>query len=86
MFQNKKIRILQTIRQGLIGGGESHLLSLIGHMDNASFESVVLSFSKGPMVDRLMNMGIPVFVIETEKPFNFLIWKQVTKLIEREKS
>jgi glycosyltransferase involved in cell wall biosynthesis len=84
MFPQKKIRILQTIRQGLIGGGESHLLSLCEHMDNSKFESVVLSFSPGPMVDRLNKMGIPVFVIETEKPFNFLIWKQVRKLIEKE--
>jgi hypothetical protein len=44
-----KIKVLECIRQGQIGGGESHLLSLCENLDRTKFEPVVLSFTDGPM-------------------------------------
>ena len=85
MTGNKKYRILQTIRQGQIGGGESHLLSLVENLDNSIFEPVVLSFTPGPMVDRLKEMGVKTEVIYTEKPFDISKWKKVKSFIEKEK-
>lgn len=79
----KKIKILHTIRQGKIGGGESHVLDLVTHMDQSKFESIVLAFTDGPMVESLKKRGITTEVIYTEKPFNFSIWKQVTQCIKR---
>lgn len=73
----RKIRVLECIRQGQIGGGESHLLSLAENLDKAVFEPIVLSFTDGPMVQRLNQLKIPVTVIHTEKPFDVFIWKQV---------
>jgi len=58
----KKIRILEGIRQGKIGGGESYLLGLVENLDRDHFEPVVLSFSDGPMVDRLRAQGIETHV------------------------
>ena len=84
MSSYKKIRILETIRQGQIGGGESHLLDLVENLNKEVFEPVVLSFTDGPMVERLRGMGITTHVIHTTKPFDFLKWKQVKKLIESE--
>lgn len=81
MTQPPKIRILQTIRQGQIGGGESHLLSLVENLDKTRFEPVVLSFTDGPMVDRLKAMGIQSEVIFTEKPFDIGKWKRVKSFI-----
>jgi len=49
-FMNKKIKVLECIRQGQIGGGESHLLSLVENMDRNRFDPVVLSFTDGPMI------------------------------------
>jgi glycosyltransferase involved in cell wall biosynthesis len=36
------------------------------------------------MVERLKNQGIKVYVIHTEKPFDFTVWKKVKNLIEKE--
>jgi len=81
----KKIRVLECIRQGQIGGGETHLLSLIENIDRSKFEIVVLSFTDGPMVDRLNEMGIDTNVIYTERPFDWRKWKQVKQLIKQKK-
>ncbi|MDI3319876.1 glycosyltransferase family 4 protein [Pinibacter soli] len=80
----KKYRILETIRQGQIGGGESHLLSLVENLDKSVFEPVVLSFTPGPMIDKLKEMGIQTHVIYTEKPFDMSKWKQVKSFVESE--
>jgi glycosyltransferase involved in cell wall biosynthesis len=79
-----KIRILECIRQGKIGGGESHLLSLMENIDRSVFDPVVLSFTEGPMVDRLRQIGIPTHIIHTEKPFDFTKWGRVRKMLEDE--
>ncbi|HEY4061617.1 MAG TPA: glycosyltransferase family 4 protein [Puia sp.] len=81
----KKIRILEGIRQGKIGGGESYLLGLVENMDRDLFEPVVLSFTDGPMVDRLRSQGIEVFVIHTEKPFDVRVWKKVRDLMKEQR-
>jgi len=78
---SKKIRILQGIRQGKIGGGESYLLSLVENLNRDLFEPVVLSFTDGPMVERLRGLNISTHVIYTEKPFDFRVWKKVKQLI-----
>lgn len=85
MNSPKKIRVLETIRQGLIGGGETHLLDLVENLDKQVFDPVVLSFTDGPMVERLKGMGIPTHIIHTEKPFDFSKWNQVKRLMEAEK-
>lgn len=78
------INILHTIRQGRIGGGESHVLSLVSRLDPELYRSVVISFTDGPMVDALKKMQIPVYVIETTTPFNPLITKQVDDVVRKE--
>ncbi|NML22821.1 glycosyltransferase family 4 protein [Pseudoflavitalea sp. G-6-1-2] len=83
-MSNQKFRILETIRQGQIGGGESHLLSLVENLDRSRFEPVVLSFTDGPMVDRLKQMGITTEVIYTEKPFDISKWKRVKQFIQQQ--
>lgn len=85
MTVNKKIRVLQGIRQGKVGGGESVLLSLVENIDKEIFEPVVLSFTDGPMVEQLKAMNIPVHIIHTEKPFDISVWKKVRKLIRDER-
>ena len=80
----KKIRVLECIRQGKIGGGESHLLSLTAHLDRSRFEPVVLSFTDGPMMERLKEMGVETRLIYTEKPFDIRIWGQVKRLLQAE--
>jgi len=85
MNGDKKIRVLECIRQGKIGGGESHLLNLVEYLDKDRFEPVVLSFTQGPMIDRLQQMGVGTDVIYTEKPFDVTKWGKVKGLLKEKK-
>ncbi len=81
---NKTVRVLETIRQGKIGGGESHVLSLVSHIDKSRFTPIILSFGEGEMVDILNEMGIKVYVIPTTKPFNPFVIKKICTIISEE--
>ena len=50
-----KIRVLEVIRQGDIGGGESHLIDLVNGFES-NIEPVVLSFSSGQMIEVLLSI------------------------------
>jgi glycosyltransferase involved in cell wall biosynthesis len=80
-----KIRVLECIRQGQIGGGESHLLSLVENLDRSQFEPIVLSFTDGPMIGRLQAMSVETHIIPTLKPFDFTKWKKVKQLLKEKK-
>ncbi|MEI6749922.1 MAG: glycosyltransferase family 4 protein [Bacteroidota bacterium] len=79
----KRIKVLEAIRQGKIGGGETHVLELVSKMEKTVFEPVVLSFTQGPMVQQLQSLGIEVYVIETERSFDRKIWKKVRDFIRK---
>ena len=79
-----KIKVLEVIRQGQIGGGESHLLDLIELMDKAHFEPVCLSFTSGEMVNRLESQGIKCHVINSQRGFDLAVQKKVINLIKQE--
>lgn len=76
-----KIRILETIRQGQIGGGESHVLDLVSNLDRNEFDPVVLSFTEGPMVEQLRKMGITTHVVHTLRPFNLSTYNTVKRIL-----
>ena len=82
MKQETKIKVLECIRQGQIGGGESHLLSLLQNMDRDRFDPVVLSFTDGPMIEKVKEMGIDSRVIYTETPFDIKKWKAVKRYLK----
>ena len=73
------IKVLEVIRQGRIGGGESHLLDLIYFLNKEEIKPICLSFTDGEMINRLTQMGIECHVINTEKPFDISIQKQIIK-------
>jgi glycosyltransferase involved in cell wall biosynthesis len=80
----EKVKILECIRQGLIGGGESHLLSLVENLDRGRFDPVVLSFTDGPMIRRLEELGVGARIIPTERPFDMMKWPAVRNLLKKE--
>ncbi|UYQ95230.1 glycosyltransferase family 4 protein [Chitinophaga horti] len=84
MATSKKIKVLQTIRQGLVGGGETHVLGLTEQLDKSRFEPVVLSFTDGPMITRLNEMGIKNYVIPSLKAFDIRQWQRVKALLKKE--
>ena len=77
----KRIKIVEAIRQGSIGGGESHVIDVVKHLDKARFEPVVLSFTEGEMIQTLQAMGVKTHVIPTTTPFDFRVWPKVTALL-----
>ncbi len=81
---DKRITVLETIRQGKIGGGESHLLSLVSKIDTSKFRPVVLSFTDGEMIDMLRERGIKTYIVHTTKPFNLLLTGKVLDIIKNE--
>ncbi|WKV12905.1 glycosyltransferase [Marivirga harenae] len=78
-----KINVLLGIRQGKIGGGESHVFDLAKNLDQSKIKPVVLSFTDGPMVTNLKNIGITVEVIKTARSFDLLVLLKVVKLIKK---
>lgn len=80
----KRTKVLEVIRQGQIGGGESHLIDLIDLMDKERYEPLCLSFTGGEMISRLEAMGIKCHVIETTTPFNLSIVRQIERLVRDE--
>ena len=78
------IKVLEVIRQGKIGGGESHLLDLVYFLNKEEIKPICLSFTDGEMINRLTQMGIECHVINTEKPFDISIQKQIIRLIKEE--
>ena len=81
----EKIKVLEVIRQGQIGGGESHLLNLVYFMDKERYELVCLSFTHGEMIRRLEEWGIKCYVIESGKAFDFRVLCKVIRIIRDEK-
>lgn len=75
------INILETIRQGDIGGGETHVLDLIANIDRSKFKPIVLSFTDGPMLERARNLGVEAHVIYTEIPYDIRVWGKVKQFM-----
>ncbi len=83
-MRTNKIKILETIRQGRVGGGETHVLELASNLDKSKYEPVVLSFTPGPMVDELNNRGIRTEIVFTERAFDYNIWGKVKDFMQKE--
>ncbi len=81
MHLNRKIRVLQTIHQGKVGGGERHVLDLVSCMDKSRFEPIVLSFTDGPMITALRQMQVPAYIIPTERSFDVRVWRKVRQFL-----
>jgi len=78
------VKVLEVIRQGQIGGGESHLIDLISGF-GPDVSPVVLAFTPGHMIDYLRNEGIKCYVLETKYPFDIRVINDIKKIIREEK-
>ena len=81
----KKIKVLEVIRQGKIGGGESHLFDLFLGLDRTQVEPIALSFTDGYMIEQLRERNFTCYVIETSKHFDVSIIKKVISIVKSEK-
>jgi Glycosyltransferase len=79
----QSINILEVIRQGQVGGGESHLLDLVAGFDD-TINPIILAFTTGQMIDTFRANGVKCYVIETSHPFDLRIIKQISEIIKKE--
>ena len=85
MFHRKqKIRVLHALRQGQIGGGESHVIDLVCNLNRSEFEPIVLSFTDGVIIDKLRQKKIQVYVVDTIQPFHFTTFNNVQAIMRAE--
>jgi len=78
-------KVLEVIRQGQIGGGESHLLDLVYYLDKTRYQPICLSFTGGEMINRFEEKGIKCYVIESQSPFDLNVQKRVKAVMKEEK-
>ncbi|HUX83727.1 MAG TPA: glycosyltransferase [Chitinophagaceae bacterium] len=83
--REEPLRVLEAIRQGSVGGGESHVLGLTSHLDLLRYSPRVLSFTSGQMVDQLREMDIPVTVIPSTRAFDPRVYTSIKKLLRSER-
>lgn len=80
----RPIKVLEVIRQGQIGGGESHVLDLIAGFDKKVINPIVIAYTGGHMIDTLKSQGIKCYVIETAKAFDIKIFRKIENIIRKE--
>lgn len=80
-----KLRILEVIRQGEVGGGESHVIDLVrGLRHHTDVEPVVLAFTDGAMIEQLRKDGTKCFVIPSTRAFDPVAMYSVARLMRSE--
>lgn len=77
------IKVLEVIRQGHVGGGESHLIDLVTNFPS-DIQPVILAFTSGQMIDNLRGKGIRCYVIETGKAFDYYVQREIRQIIKQE--
>lgn len=81
-----KMRVLEVIRQGEVGGGETHVIDLtLGLRQRNAVEPIVLAFTDGPMIMSLRETGVSCFVIHTQRAFDIRVYAQIKELVLSER-
>ena len=62
------LRVLQVVGNSVIGGAESHVLTLARALDPARYSVAVVCPRPGPLVDALQDDRVPVHVVDMVKP------------------
>jgi len=78
------VKILHVIRQGSFGGGETYLNTLIHQLDSSEYESVVVAFTDGEMINRLKSSGYKTYVFAYKGFFNLGLVKKLYDTIKNE--
>lgn len=81
-----KIKVLQLVEGFNFGGAETKLLELVRHMDQARFETTVVSLGLGNEIEDLFNqLDCRVLTFRRQKQVDFALLKKVTQFIRDEK-
>lgn len=80
------LTVLEVIRQGEIGGGESHVIDLVRELDRSKIRPVVVAYTDGPMITALRGEGVTCHVVPTLRAFDVTVWDRLAKLARQEKA
>lgn len=80
----KPVKVLEVIRQGEIGGGESHVLDLVAGFDKDKVNPIIMAFTDGHMIETLKQEGFTCYVVETRKAFDLSVQKKIIDIIKKE--
>jgi alpha-1,3-rhamnosyl/mannosyltransferase len=64
-----RIRVLQVIDSGMIGGGQEHVYLLLKGLDRSAFACFLACPEDGPLPSRVRELGIPVDVCPMRRGF-----------------
>lgn len=79
-----KIKVLEVIRQGEIGGGESHVLDLVSGFDKNLITPIVMAFTNGHMIETLTQQCIKCYIVETQSAFDYKVQNKIIEIIKQE--
>lgn len=80
----KPINVLEIIRQGETGGGESHLYDLVKGFDLVRINPIIVSFTDGNMITKMKELGIICHVIPSNKAFDFDVMRKIKQIATQE--
>lgn len=78
------VKILQVIRQGSFGGGETYLNTLIHQLNASEHESIVVAFTDGEMIKRLKSSGYKTYVINYKGFFHLGLVSKIYQILKKE--
>ena len=80
-----KIRILQVLASGAVGGGTTHLLSLVGGLNPERFELHVACSDDGPLLEDLSRFGVRTHRVPMTRKLNPAAIVRLALIILRER-
>ena len=77
-----KLRVLEVIRQGEVGGGESHVIDLtLGLRHNDTIDPIVVAFTDGPMISVLREAGVRCIIVPTQRAFDLSVYAKLKEIV-----
>lgn len=80
-----KIKVLELIDGGFLGGGQTNILSIISHLDTEKFEVSVAAKSGGKFEKAVDKLGIKFYPVELPKLLRSRYLKKLEKLLDIKK-
>jgi glycosyltransferase involved in cell wall biosynthesis len=80
-----KIKVLQLIDGGFLGGGQANVLSIAKNLDSSVFDVYVAAAGSGAFEEKVLGTGIPFIPVELPKMLRTKYLKVLQKLYDWEK-
>lgn len=79
----KKIRVLEIINDATIGGGQTHIIQILKHIDKEIFELFVACSPKGSLLDEFSRYSTKCIQVGISKKLNLVTLFRFYKIIQK---